>query len=218
MKITLYNKLKKQQHRDIASLQDELVKIIYGIFPEAVFHGGTSIWRCYDGNRFSEDIDLYFYEKQDIEKQLKETLQVKGLTLIKFKKTENVIFAKVTDKNIEVRLEIRLLEKNNSIFKNKTIKQYQNLDGSSITVFCLSPEELLLEKALAYKNRKLIRDIYDVYFLQSLANLSNAQKTKLKEIVDSWEKPEDEKNLKAIVYSGAIPSFAQLLSEIKRRY
>ena len=129
-----------------------------------------------------------------------------------------MISAKVTDKNIEVRLEIRLLEKNNSIFKNKTIKQYQNLDGSSITVFCLSPEGLLLEKALAYKNRKLIRDIYDVYFLQSLANLSNAQKTKLKETVDSWGKPEDEKNLKTIVYSGAIPSFAQLLSEIKRRY
>lgn len=217
MKINLYNRLKKQQHRDIAALQDELVKIVYTIFPEVVFHGGTSIWRCYEGNRFSEDIDLYFYEKQDIEKQLKETLQEKGLTLIKFKKTENVIFAKVTDKNVEVRLEIRLLEKNNQIFKHKTIKQYQNLDGSSITVFCLSPEELLLEKALAYKNRKLIRDIYDVYFLQSLASLSNEQKNKLKEIIDSWQKPEDEKNLKAILYSGAIPSFSQLLSEIKRR-
>lgn len=217
MKINLYNRLKKQLHRNIASCQDELVKIVYTIFPEAVFHGGTAIWRCYGGNRFSEDIDLYYYDIKDLEKNLKEEIEARNLSLIKFKKTENVVFAKVTDRNIEVRLEIRLLEKNNPIFKNKTIKQYQNLDGSSITVFCLSPEELILEKALAYKNRNLIRDVYDVYYLLSLVNLSAEQKKKLKETIDSWDTPTDEKNLKAIVYSGAIPSYSQLLSEIKRK-
>ncbi|HRS42757.1 MAG TPA: nucleotidyl transferase AbiEii/AbiGii toxin family protein [Candidatus Diapherotrites archaeon] len=217
MKINLYNRLKKQLHRNIASCQDELVKIIYTIFPEAVFHGGTAIWRCYGGNRFSEDIDLYYYDKKDLVKNLKEGLQAKNLDLIKFKKTDNVVFAKITDKNVEVRLEIRLLERNNQIFKNKTIKQYQNIDGSSMTVFCLSPEELLLEKALAYKNRMLIRDVYDVYYLTSLVNLSAEQKRKFKETIDSWDTPEDEKNLKAIVYLGAIPSFSQLLSEIKRK-
>jgi predicted nucleotidyltransferase component of viral defense system len=217
MKINLYNRLKKQLHRDIASCQDELVKIIYTIFPEAVFHGGTAIWRCYGGNRFSEDIDLYYYDKKDLVKNLKEGLQAKNLDLIKFKKIDNVVFAKITDKNVEVRLEIRLLERNNQIFKHKTIKQYQNIDGSSMTVFCLSPEELLLEKALAYKNRMLIRDVYDVYYLTSLVNLSAEQKRKFKETIDSWDTPEDEKNLKAIVYLGAIPSFSQLLSEIKRK-
>lgn len=217
MKINLYNRLKKQLHRDIASCQDELVKIIYTIFPEAVFHGGTAIWRCYGGNRFSEDIDLYYYDKKDLVKNLKEGLQAKNLDLIKFKKIDNVVFAKITDKNVEVRLEIRLLERNNQIFKHKTIKQYQNIDGSSMTVFCLSPEELLLEKALAYKNRMLIRDVYDVYYLTSLVNLSAEQKRKFKETINSWDTPEDEKNLKAIVYLGAIPSFSQLLSEIKRK-
>jgi predicted nucleotidyltransferase component of viral defense system len=218
MKITLFNRLKKQQHKDIAILQDELVEIVYSIFPDIVFHGGTSIWRCFKGNRFSEDIDLYYYETKDFENKLKQAILSNNLNLLKFKKTENVIFAKISNTKVEVRLEIRLLDKSNPIFKNKTINQYEKIDGSSITIFSLSSEDLIIEKAQAYKNRKLIRDIYDVYFLMNKVNLSIIQEKKLKEIIELWQKPEDEKNLKTIVYAGAVPSFDQLLLQIKRGF
>ncbi len=218
MKITLFNKLRKQQHKDIAILQDELVEIVYSIFPDIVFHGGTSIWRCFQGNRFSEDIDLYYYETPNFENKIKQAILDNNLNLLKFKKTENVIFSKIANSKVEVRLEIRLLEKKNIIFKNKIINQYEKAEGSSITVFSLTPEDLIIEKALAYKNRKLIRDIYDVYFLKSYVNLSLEQNKKLKEIINLWQKPEDEKNLRTIVYAGAVPSFEQLLLQIKRRF
>ena len=52
----------------------------------------------------------------------------------------------------------------------------------------------------------------------SKINLSIEQKNKLKEIINLWQKPEDEKNLRTIVYAGAVPSFEQLLLQIKRRF
>ena len=59
-------KLKRKMHKDIAYAQDLIVEEIYNFFPKAVIHGGTAIWRCYNGNRFSEDIDVYI--KKDREK------------------------------------------------------------------------------------------------------------------------------------------------------
>ena len=58
-KIPLALRIKKAQHKEIAEAQDIVVEELYRIFSKAVFHGGTSIWRCYNGNRFSEDIDVY---------------------------------------------------------------------------------------------------------------------------------------------------------------
>ena len=57
--IPLILKLKKSSQKEIAKAQDLIVEEIYKIFDKAIIHGGTSIWRCYNGNRFSEDIDMY---------------------------------------------------------------------------------------------------------------------------------------------------------------
>jgi len=53
-KIPLHLKLKRKSHKDIARLQDIVIDVLYKIFPNAILHGGTAIWRCYNGNRFSE--------------------------------------------------------------------------------------------------------------------------------------------------------------------
>lgn len=58
MKIPLILQLKRQNHKELAIAQDIMVENIFNI-EDAVFHGGTAIWRCYGGNRFSEVIDLY---------------------------------------------------------------------------------------------------------------------------------------------------------------
>ena len=44
----------------LAELQDEVIDIIYNrVEPDAILYGGTAIWRCYGGSRFSEVIDIY---------------------------------------------------------------------------------------------------------------------------------------------------------------
>ena len=62
----MIDKLKKKMHKDIALLQDIFIDILYEIFPDCVLHGGTAVWRCYNGTRFSEDIDVYI--KKDLQK------------------------------------------------------------------------------------------------------------------------------------------------------
>jgi len=51
--IPLNLKLNKRSEREIAYAQDVIVAELYKFFPEAIIHGGTAIWRCYQGNRFS---------------------------------------------------------------------------------------------------------------------------------------------------------------------
>lgn len=58
-KIPLNLKLKRKIQKDIAYAQDIIIEELYTFFSTAVLHGGTAIWRCYNGNRFSEDIDFY---------------------------------------------------------------------------------------------------------------------------------------------------------------
>ncbi len=42
----------------MAMLQDTLIDLIYDtIQADATLYGGTAVWRCYNGNRFSEEID-----------------------------------------------------------------------------------------------------------------------------------------------------------------
>jgi len=58
--IPLILKLKKKSEKEIAYAQDIVVGELYKFFPDAVIHGGTAIWRCYQGNRFSS---LYVSKK-----------------------------------------------------------------------------------------------------------------------------------------------------------
>jgi predicted nucleotidyltransferase component of viral defense system len=210
MRIPLYNRLKKAAHKKIAALQDEITDVTYTISPNAVFHGGTAIWRCYNGNRFSEDLDFYLTPKKEFENMFLKETESRGLEVIKYKKTENTIFSKIKDNETEVRFEVALRK------KDGIVKSYEKLDGTSMEVFTLPIEELITEKISAYKNRLLVRDIYDVYFLSSL-EATEKTKNALKELAKNIEAPLDEKNLKTIVYAGAIPSFKQMVEAIKRR-
>lgn len=108
MQIPLANKLKKRMHTEIAALQDELVDIIYEIDKQAVLHGGTAIWRCYNGNRFSEDLDFYSGSSDDFRGYFETKLKNHALSLLKFKKTKNVIFSKISNGTVEVRFEINI--------------------------------------------------------------------------------------------------------------
>lgn len=60
--------LKNKDYLDIARLQDNVVSRLYYINTKLTFHGGTSIWRCYGGKRFSFDLDMYVKNSSEISK------------------------------------------------------------------------------------------------------------------------------------------------------
>ncbi len=212
MHLSLANQLKKQAHRNIARLQDELVQLAYELENDLVLHGGTAIWRCYGGNRFSEDLDFYGNTDQ-LEKELDGLTRARGLRITKLKKTENLLFCKITDSQCEVRLEV-----NRSVRKNPTAAAFRKLDGSFTTALTLTPEELILEKTDAYANRRLIRDAYDLFHLSSLCPDTPDVQKNMRAFLSDPPSPLDEKNLKTIVYTGAVPTFGQIIQALRRRW
>jgi len=213
MRIPLFNRLKKRLHVETAMLQDEVVDIVYGVSPKAVLHGGTSIWRCYAGNRFSEDLDFYLGSGRGFEARFRKSLESRGLSLLKFKKTENSIFSRISNGIVEVRFE--------AAFRKPRAfepRPFERVDGSFMNVFTLSPEGLLLEKLAAYKGRCLVRDIYDVFMLSGMVVPTKEISAEIRSFLRSPKPPVDENNLKAIVFSGAVPSFEQMLLSLKRRF
>jgi predicted nucleotidyltransferase component of viral defense system len=212
MKIPLAKKLKKRMHAEVAMLQDEAVEIFYSICAEhePVLHGGTAIWRCYNGSRFSEDLDFYAEVGSDFEKKFNEELKSRGLSLLKYKKAPNVIFSKISDGTVEVRLEVSLRKP-----PEKVLRKYEKADGTYMDVYTLSPEGLMAEKMSAYKGRRFIRDIYDIYHLSGYAE---KQVPGIPEFLSKLEKPVDEENLKVLIYSGVAPSFRGIVEALKRRF
>lgn len=214
MIIPLEKRLRKRMHVEIALLQDETAEILYGIENNLVLHGGTAIWRCYGGNRFSEDLDFYCKDVGKIEEQLKTKLEERGLTVPKFKKTGNLIFCKVSNGGAEICIEI-----NHSAKKTGAIvRPYEKTDGSFMDVLTLPPEDLVLEKIGAYSGRRFIRDIYDIHHLSNYLTDEIKVRPKIVEFLDSLKPPVDEENLKAIVYSGKIPSFEQIVEALRGRF
>lgn len=209
--IPLEKRLRKRQHVEIARLQDLLLDAAYSANTDLVFHGGTAIWRCYGGGRFSEDLD--FYGKGIDVAALKLEIERRGAQVTKLKDTGNVIFCTATSATAEAKLEI-----NKSRFPKKSVPaNYERVDGGMTIVLTISPEDLILEKIAAYSSRKLARDIYDIFHLAGLCEkLSPETKKSLAGFLKNPPLPADEDNLKAVVYSGISPSFSQLVGGLRR--
>jgi len=188
----------------MAQLQDEALEIMYAAEPEAVLHDGTAIWRCYNGKRFSEDLDFYVPKSGFARGVLEEQVSRRGLSLTKFRKTENSIYSRISNGRIEVSIEAALRPK-----KGRVLAAFEKADGSTAEAYTLGPEELLLEKAAAFSSRKLIRDIYDVYFLSGIADIAKVKQELQGFLAGKLPLPVDEKNLRMLVYSGPCPSFTE---------
>ncbi len=210
MEIPLILKLKKKIHKDIAEAQDLIVRELYNFFEKAVLHGGTSIWRCYDGNRFSEDIDVYLESKEKI-KDFFEALRKKDFIILKKKISERSLFSVLEFNNVVVRLE--------AIFKKPkkiTLKEYKTSDGNFITVYTLTPEDIIKEKIEAYSKRLKIRDLYDIFFLLRYVKNKNEIVNDLEKLVKRFKNPTDEKELKVLIIEGIVPNINEILNYIKR--
>mgnify|MGYP001619319862 FL=1 len=181
--IPLILRLKKTSHKEIARAQDILIEALYGVFNEAVFHGGTAIWRCYNGNRFSEDIDVYITKDKGRIDKFFELIEKKGLIVERKKISENSIYSSLKFNRTIVRFE--------AVFKKVegSLKEYETTEGNFLTVYALTPEQLINEKVQAYIKRQKIRDLYDVFFL--LRHIKNIQDVKkfLNELLSNFKKP-----------------------------
>jgi len=209
-RIPLGLRIKRKMHKEIAFLQDIIVEKLYEIFPKAVIHGGTAIWRCYDGNRFSEDVDVYL-ERKIIELNLLfENLQNEGFKIIKKRIKENSLFSVLRFNDVEVRLE--------GIFKKVQgiPKEYETVEGTLITVYTLLPETLIKEKIKAYLKRRKIRDLYDIFFLLRFVVEKEKIKRELEALITSFKKPSDEEELRTLILYGIAPSSKEIIEYLRR--
>ena len=208
--IPLILRLKKGAHKDVAIAQDLIMQEATGIFNEGVLHGGTAIWRCYNGNRFSEDIDMYI--KKDLERinLFFKNLERSGFAISKKKIGDNSIYSELIWNRTSVRFE--------AIFKkaNGSLKEYETAEGTYLTVYTLTPAELIIEKIDAYVKRLKVRDLYDIFFLLRYVEDINKIKNNLRILIKEFKKPIDEKTLKILIIEGLTPATDKMKDYIRQ--
>ncbi|MBS3091295.1 nucleotidyl transferase AbiEii/AbiGii toxin family protein [Candidatus Pacearchaeota archaeon] len=210
--VSLITKLKTERQRRIARAQDIIVKTVFEVFSNnVVLHGGTSIWRCYNGNRFSEDIDVYIPRNLHKIETFFQLLEKRGLVIERKKISENNLFSTLKFERTEVRFE--------AIFKKMSgiLKEYQTFEGNLEAIYTLPQEELIKEKISAYLNRFIIRDLYDVFFLLRYVQNASSILPFLKKLIDNFDNPKDESNLGALILSGITPKSTEMIEYIKDR-
>ena len=212
MKLPLISRIRKELHKKIALAQDILIEETIKIIPSAVFHGGTCIWRCYGGKRFSEDLDFYFPKNKKLVEKLFQNLEDKGFEIKKKKISDRSVYSELRHDQVSVRLE--------ATFQNikGVLLDYEKVDGNIISIYGLGVEQLLNEKINTYLSRKRIRDIYDAFFLMKLVNNVSLIDKNIKKIFGEEATPEDAEDIKILILEGVIPKFNELKEYIKRKW
>ncbi len=217
MTLPIEKKLLAPMQIDRARLQDIAVEALYSMVTSTVLHGGTAIWRCYSGNRFSDDLDIYLMSNAAIDKVragLAWPLRKYGAVIKKASVIGSYTIMDISTGNATLKLEmckskhkIRPVERN-----------YERTDGTFLGILTLSPEDFIYEKIAAYENRRYARDMYDIYHLSNVVEPEGRLRKSVCKFLDNIERPVDERVLKAIVYSGTVPSFQGMVDYVKRRF
>ncbi len=210
MDLPITLKLKRNIHKQIAYAQDLAIDEIYKSFPKAILHGGTTIWRCYNGNRFSEDIDIYIKKDTKRIEELFSNLKKIGFKVLKKRIKENSLYSLLEFNRVELRIE--------AIFKTTKfiLKEYEKSDGLMINIYTLDPENLVKEKVQTYLKRRLIRDLYDIFFLLRHIKQKGKVKTLLLKLIENFKSPIDEELLKILIISGIVPTSKEMFNYIKK--
>jgi len=205
-------KLKSHIQVAIARVQDLTMESLLALDSKIILHGGTAIWRCYNGKRFSYDIDIYVSKSQreKIYKELTWELSKRNLSMNYNAMTENII--SVFNNEAKVKLEMMI----NARIKSIT-KEYERADGSFMFVNTLSADAFINEKIKAYESRRYERDLYDIYHLVSTQEISKKTRNALISFINKMQPPIDKGSLSSVVYEGAVPNYNNLVDGIKRR-
>ena len=210
VKIPLILRLKKESQKNVARAQDIVVDELFKVFNKAVLHGGTSIWRCYQVNRFSEDVDVYI--PKDLEKlnQLFNNFMKNGFIIEKKRIRGKSLYSNLKFNDFFVKFE--------ALFKivEGELREYETIEGNLLTIRCLNVEDIIKEKISSYLNRLKIRDLYDVFFLLRYVKNKEIIKKELRKLMSNFKKPVDEENLKILIIEGLVPNVKDMLSYIQR--
>ena len=204
--------LKSEKQIAIARLQDLAMDSVMAIEKGIILHGGTAIWRCFGGKRFSSDLDLYASEKQfkKLKGNLTWELNKRGVTMDYPQSTAHVINAH----NAQASVKLEILKKPNG--KRSIQKEYVRADGTKMFINTLSEADFITEKIKAYNSRGYARDLYDIYhLLSSYGKPDNKINKKLGAFLKSIIPPKDEKQLKELVYEGVAPTFDTIINYIR---
>jgi predicted nucleotidyltransferase component of viral defense system len=208
----LATRLKKRIHREVAEAQDLIVLGTYDVVPGAVLHGGTSIWRCFGGNRFSEDVDFYLPPSAKVKSEaLADRFARRGLPRQKLKETQDSLFARFGVGLTAVRFEASF-----RLVRGVVVRPYEMVDGTFAAVRTLNPEALLREKVAAYLDRRKVRDLYDVFILINRVRATEEVRHALGALRKASAKPVDAGLLGALVLSGSVPAVSDMLEAIDR--
>lgn len=217
--------LRSDAQRARAILGDALVDLVYGSLGKVkpIMHGGTAIWRCYGGNRFSRDIDFYVdiprARESGFQKDVHKLLIEKGYPIREEKynnKTDTIHFI-VRGYGTTGKLDITLGDSTGEA------AEYLKVDGTRKIIYALSPEAILNEKIAAYfdkfgKKTAEIHDLYDMLILKNkIRNPSVATLKKLKGLLVLIEEspPENEKELSSLLLNGIAPSFKEIIKLLR---
>jgi len=203
-KIPLAKILKGRPLR-IAELQDEVVLELSKKF-DFVVHGGTAVWRIYGGKRFSRDIDIYHSDPQRIAEHFSKVFNVVRVKITPSK----VLYLRIVDKaTVE-------LEASPPFEEIETIESdFWLVDGSSVVVKTLTPENLVKEKVRAFLDRKKARDLYDIYYLLDFCEKEIGSELR-KVLPELKEAPRDFSGLKELILMGMAPSFETIVRKVRR--
>jgi predicted nucleotidyltransferase component of viral defense system len=209
LNIPINLKLRSKADKEVALAQDIIIMELYRSFPEAVLHGGTGIWRCYHGNRFSEDVDVYIQNNAAMLEKFFKSLMNKGFKINKKRLKENSLYSGLTFNNIQTKFE--------ASFQNKKYipMEYEASEGFSIKVLTLTAEDFLIEKVETYLSRRKIRDLYDIHFLAGKVQNEKILQEELKKLINNYQKPIDEENLAGLIIGGAVLNSEDMLRDIK---
>jgi predicted nucleotidyltransferase component of viral defense system len=215
MKVPIAIKLKSREFLDLAELQDLFIDTLLSLDSDFVLHGGTGIWRCYSGNRFSFDIDVYVASEKKIE-NIKNSVAVGlgrlGIYTDKISATNRSLRIYVSNSKSKLSVDIKCWERG----KKGSVRDFERINGTTIKLRTLTAEQYILEKIDAYESRKYARDLYDIYQLLTYIEDKKLVKGQLKEFIANLEEPANEKELQSIVYSGPVPSFGEMRDMIER--
>ncbi|MBS3166389.1 nucleotidyl transferase AbiEii/AbiGii toxin family protein [Candidatus Woesearchaeota archaeon] len=210
--IPLSLRIKRETHRAVATAQDLILAEVYRHFDKAVLHGGTAIWRCYQGKRFSEDLDFYFPKDATKIQELFSSLEKIGFRVLKKKITEQSVYSEMEMNHVTVRLEATFQK------VQSYLVDYETVMGNFITIYSLTPEEFVKEKVSAYLHRRKIKDLYDIFFLLPQVKDFSIIKKELQLFLKSYSPPLDESDLRILVLEGLTPSSSEMRDYIQRKW
>jgi len=206
--IPLTQKIKKEKHKEIARAQDLIIEELYRVFDKSIIHGGTAIWRCYQGNRFSEDIDAYIENNKEKIEDLFKNFEKAGFVILKKKITNNSIYSNLQFNRINVRFEAIFTK------KQSILKEYETYEGNFLTVYTLTPENLIKEKINAYKDRLKIKDLYDIFFLLRHVKKRDEIIKEIKNFVQNFKEPIDKQEINVLIIHGLVPNTKEMIEYI----